>query len=120
MAERYLPRWAADEIADLKRDNDRLRSVNRRMEEALAGDGAGLLAIARGVASEDLVLPGDVHTIRARLANGFELTMSPSQRGEVPLGTLRYNMLQVMVTSHHGLAMYPQAGNVIHMGPGRA
>ena len=119
MAERYIPKWAEAELEELKRENVRLKRENQRLSEALAGDGAGLFSINKGATTEDLVLPSDVHSLRVKLRDRFEITLMPEERTKGKPGTLIYDTLQVMVTSHHALAMYPQSGNVVHLGPGR-
>jgi hypothetical protein len=116
---RYIPQWAADDIARLEREKQYLEQRVEALEGALSGDGASAFSVNRGVSTEELSLPSDAHVLRVRLANGFELTFTPEQRGPGSVTHDKPNTVQVMVTSHHGLAVYPQSGNVVHLGPGK-
>lgn len=102
-----LPKWVQKELEDLQRQAAELRRDNDRLRAAMAGNGESEFSIVSGLRSEDLPLPDRVRRISWE-SEGFELVMY-GEDGD----------LKVMCTSWHGVALRPEASNVIRIGRGR-
>lgn len=115
--DRYLPKWAKEEMA---RKDRLLQSLGERVAEMdafLSGDGNSLFSIPDNANTSDYKLPGFARHMTIELPNGFRLDVQPQSEGNGGIGTK--DTIQFMVTSHHGLAIMPQSGNVVQLGPRR-
>jgi len=116
MNERYLPAWAKKEMDDLKRDNEELKRAMANFVAALQGNGESSFAIGSSSSPDRLILPRDYRDVmswtdRATSNEGRDaFTLDLVDNG---------GHLEVRCSSWHGIALYPQASNVIHVKPGR-
>jgi hypothetical protein len=114
VTERYLPKWAQDEM----QTKDRLISVLgervAEVEAALAGDGQSLMSVGRPTDIDALRLPSSARDMYIKLPNGFEVNVYPASEGNGGLGTK--DTIQLQIVSHHTMNITPQSSNTIHIG----
>jgi hypothetical protein len=103
-----LPKWAQKELEALQRQASELRRDNDRLRAAFAGNGTSPFKIERGMREEALPLPDGTNRVSWEAPDGFELVLY-TEDGD----------LKVMCSSWHGVALRPEASNVIRVGRGR-
>jgi hypothetical protein len=115
MTERYLPKWAQEQMNAQKREIRQLKERVRELEDTFSGDGKSMFYMTAMGSVKRIGLPSSVEHMKVEMPNGFEIDIQPASGGNGGIGTK--DTIQIMVVSHHGLAIQPQASNVIHIGP---
>lgn len=117
MTERYLPKWAQEQMQEKNRIIRTLQTKVTELEKMLFGGGGSMFKIPQDGDTKDLPLPKSVKHMTIELPNGFEIDVYPGSSGNGGIGTDQTIQLQVL--SHHGINIFPQSSNTIHIGPRR-
>lgn len=115
---RYLPKWAQEEMQRKDRVAQELGRRVEELESMIAGDGGSRFSFGHSTDLDSLRLPTSVRSMNLTLPNGFEMSIIPGGDRNGGVGTI--DTVEIMVTSHHGLSIWPQASNVAHLAPRRS
>jgi hypothetical protein len=116
MTERYLPKWAKEQIADLERENKRLHGENTFLKAAIEGTkGSDAFEVYRSLAVTPLLLPEDTDHISVKSGPHLELFVRPN-RGNSNGGVGTPGTIEVRNQCAGGLYVIHQSGNTMHIG----